>query len=1671
MPIQNINTGSSANAGNGDSIRLAFDKVNRNFSFVQTNLDTLSAGNFTSLRVTTTSTLNNLTVTGTTYLNTVESASFYNNTYFENIVVSDKSTLNHVTATDVTVTGNAKIDTLDVLTSLSVGSYQIAAINDYDDFSIIKNDATGLAVVLLNTNADSNSKLVVKDNISGGLAILHQNVTNLAGDFVSGENYIYGETPTDVIHIGAYSDLKFSASQAKYYNPSLPETPSMVIQSIDGTVHVYTSATFHSDVYGITGVGTLDRLTSQDLSKVVTLNNNGSLVPSADLTYDLGSTSSQWRSLYVGTSTIYLGGTALSVAGGNITINGNPIQAGAQTGSTSTLVNGTYTVSLSSIGALTLPGGAGLRSVGVTGASGRQSLASTRTDGSLFLTANSSTSGSVLLMGQQNYIISGSDISNGATYKQWAFGQDGSLTFPDSTVQSSAYPGVLVPANGDGVSGSANLVFYDGEWKNTSKVGINPTSGMLTLNGVAGAGGITLPNGTVIDGTPAGATTVTLDQLTDTGWIGTLVFTRQDATTYQALPNGPTMAFTSTNWILGYDSTLWFSSTDLVTWTAGPYAGTTPPTGVLSIATTDITFSGNTWTFGEDGKLALPATGKISNSTHDWTFGTGGVLTLPGNLTFPDLTVQTTAWTGSVSSLVNSTQTVSLSTTGNLTLPLAGRIVNNSNTWTFSSNGNTIFPTGLTLGAPRGVNTVNFTCAANKEFQIETGTTSTGKLWRFGIDGRTILPIGVSIDEYYGSHFPRIVADTGKAFSVQGLGSTGSVALQWIETESTSSQIAQVGLNKFSGVAAVTLTAGTTTADMKMWRFDSTGTLTLPAGGTITEGGGFTGAIKLTPAGGANAYQALVIYPTAAAPDGDHLHLTAGGGTTELYLGNDYHYVKLVNGGNVEIKATTASHSTSSSWTFGTDGRLVNLDGLTLTAGGQFNICTIINAGSGYDTGSALKATTGGSGTGMTVGIGYGLSNQLASVTVVDPGTGYVNGDVITVSEGTDGTFILTQYNELGNQGNNNFVQSNWTFGTDGTTFFPDGTNFGEINGAGTIGFAANPGSEFTIDTTGGSWSFGNDGKLTLSTAGIVRSGTDTAQVGYSYGPYANDIYNNTTGGALSSGYVTAVNVGSSVTDALFNPATPTATTTNGTIDANGIFVSSTSTGTFSMGTTIIVNGAYIGNLDYIDIANPGAGLTLAVGGSYSGPVVTSGTLIKGYSGWITRTPKTTTYVRWADGSSSQVTGSETNNYINDIIAGLITTDNVSGKSFPITLYTANYAAAIVPEWTFGSNGSLTFPDATVQTTAWTGTTTAFNTATLVANAVTATTVSGAAQPNITSVGTLTSLTVSGEIVAQKLTIELTTVTTTLIKTDDIIQTTNNTASTSTTTGALVIAGGVGVGGSVFVGGVISLPNGATLKDSSNTALAFGQGAGAGVQGLGSVAIGLNSGNVAQGYYSVALGIAAGRNNQADGAVAVGQQSGNANQGTNAVAIGGYAGETNQSTGTIIINASGNATNGVSGQQNSLYIRPIRSATTTSGVLQYNPTTYEVTYSTTITATASAGTTSTTAAALGYIGMPQNSTATSYTLVAGDQGKHIYISATGQTITIPANTAVAFPIGTTIAFIAGPSATTVTIAITTDTMYLGGTGTTGNRTLAAYGMATAVKVTATTWYINGTGLT
>ena len=112
-------------------------------------------------------------------------------------------------------------------------------------------------------------------------------------------------------------------------------------------------------------------------------------------------------------------------------------------------------------------------------------------------------------------------------------------------------------------------------------------------------------------------------------------------------------------------------------------------------------------------------------------------------------------------------------------------------------------------------------------------------------------------------------------------------------------------------------------------------------------------------------------------------------------------------------------------------------------------------------------------------------------------------------------------------------------------------------------------------------------------------------------------------------------------------------------------------------------------------------------------------------------------------------------------------------------------------------------------------------------------------------------------------------------------------------------------------------------------------------------------------------------------------------------------------------------------------------------------------------------------ASVGYLNIPVNSQSAAYTTVLADSGKAIFhpsTDANARTFTIDSNANVAYAVGTVLTFI-NMTSQVVTIAITSDTMYLVGIGTTGSRSLAQYGMATAIKMTSTTWMISGSGLT
>jgi hypothetical protein len=71
-----------------------------------------------------------------------------------------------------------------------------------------------------------------------------------------------------------------------------------------------------------------------------------SIIPSSDITFDLGSLTNQWRSLYVGTSTIYIGGNELSISpAGVLLVNNSEVGlANVEGGAASTVYQSVFDV-------------------------------------------------------------------------------------------------------------------------------------------------------------------------------------------------------------------------------------------------------------------------------------------------------------------------------------------------------------------------------------------------------------------------------------------------------------------------------------------------------------------------------------------------------------------------------------------------------------------------------------------------------------------------------------------------------------------------------------------------------------------------------------------------------------------------------------------------------------------------------------------------------------------------------------------------------------------------------------------------------------------------------------------------------------------------------------------------------------------------------------------------------------------------------------------------------------------------------------------------------------------------------------------------------------------------------------------------------------------------------
>ena len=360
---------------------------------------------------------------------------------------------------------------------------------------------------------------------------------------------------------------------------------------------------------------------------------------------------------------------------------------------------------------------------------------------------------------------------------------------------------------------------------------------------------------------------------------------------------------------------------------------------------------------------------------------------------------------------------------------------------------------------------------------------------------------------------------------------------------------------------------------------------------------------------------------------------------------------------------------------------------------------------------------------------------------------------------------------------------------------------------------------------------------------------------------------------------------------------------------------------TYSGNVGSVLSGGYVhGNGYYLTgIAGGGGGCygnsnvtTLLSSGNISTAILTTGNI------------STTGNVsgNYFIGNGSQLTGIvSTSNYSNSNVAAYLASGSLAGN----IITTGNIQGSY-----FNGNGAGLTNIVGANVTG------------VVANATAAATVTTAAQPNITSIGTLNSLSVNGKIIVSSSIGNVLSTTgnissgyiygngafltgiagggggcygnsnvTTLLSSGNIstaILTTGNISTTGTISGILrtcssAIAIGRCSGTSSQQAQTIAIGCGAGAYQQCIKSIAIGKWAGKYSQQAQAVAIGCQAGEVVQGTLSVAVGFCSGRYSQSGSAVAIGPAAGFSQQAGCSVAVGMSAGYRSQGSSTVSVGA------------------------------------------------------------------------------------------------------------------------------------------------------------------------
>ena len=518
MAINYINTGSSSNKGDGDTLRTAFNKINANFRYIGTftgaslqgiaeditpasrdfsvgsesswwkTLYVTTAGIFiggSQLSVTNVGTQTLITVDGnvvtgpqgpqgpigvqgpegpegpagpqgeqgppgtSTYVLEIATTSTLGGVIVgENLSITENGTLSasfNVPVATSTSTGVVQPDGTTIIVDpsglISVNSVPINFLSipsnlgpENDGLYNIGSELNRWRTLYISSSSVYINNQELSISSEGLLTVNGQEiVSNLSTQILSTGTYYFGFTSTNGVIEFKDTKVPDADQNLQLYSPS--------------NFTIRADKSFKVATYKEPGFESSGSIYTWLFSNTGILTTPGSIIPNADLQYDLGSISNQWRSLYVGTSTIYIGGVPVTVN----TVS-NTLAVGTST-STSTVTLATEEYVQQAV------------AQGVSGANTGNVKFVDNTiyteTGSLAIYTSGGTTGNNRVdieadqfnvdVTNRIALYSGGELviatNNTSSSQSWTLQQDGSIVFPDASIQSTAWTGSYSPSN------------------------------------------------------------------------------------------------------------------------------------------------------------------------------------------------------------------------------------------------------------------------------------------------------------------------------------------------------------------------------------------------------------------------------------------------------------------------------------------------------------------------------------------------------------------------------------------------------------------------------------------------------------------------------------------------------------------------------------------------------------------------------------------------------------------------------------------------------------------------------------------------------------------------------------------------------------------------------------------------------------------------------------------------------------------------------------------------------------------------------------------------------------------------------------------------------------------------------------------------------------------------